>query len=127
MGERSLHQACVEERRLAELVRSAPDRAEDRLSELRAECQRLEQENQRLELDLNVGRVELTSVRDVVARETRRVGPPPPRAGGDPVRAPFTAGTVASNSAIARSGSTSGKHFSRHGSTPALRGSKEIC
>merc|ERR1712083_557228 len=93
--ERSLHQAGVEERRLVELVRAAPDRAEERLSELRSECQRLEQENQRLELDLNVGRVELTSVRDVVARETRRVGPPPPRAGGDPARAPFTTGTVA--------------------------------
>merc|ERR1712194_791766 len=98
----------VEERRLVELVRAAPDRAEDRLAELRSECQRVEQENQRLELDLNVGRVELTSVRDVVARETRRVGPPP-RA-GDPTRAPFTTGTVAQTN----SSTGGGKHFARH-------------
>merc|ERR1712190_554467 len=104
-----LRQAGVEERRLVELVRAAPDRAEERLSELRQECPRLEQENQRLELDLNVGRVELTSVRDVVtrhARETRRVGPPP-RA-GEAGRAPFTTGLAAS---------TTSKNFVRHGST----------
>merc|ERR1719221_370169 len=119
--ERSLRQAGVEERRLVELVRAAPDRVEERLSELRAECQRVEQENQRLELDLNVGRVELTSVRDVVARESRRVGPPP-RA-GDPTRAPFTTGTVGQSSSSAGSC----KQFARQGSSPALRMNREMC
>merc|ERR1711920_1169522 len=119
--ERSLHQACVEERRLVDLVRAAPDRAEERLSELRSECQRLEQENHRLELDLNVGRVELTSVRDVVTRETRRVGPSPRV--GDCIRSPLAARSItqANNSGNFAFPS---KQFTRHASTPALRATK---
>lgn len=65
--ERSYHQAGLEERRVADLARSQPGTSEQKLASLKAACERLELENERLKQDLEAGQADLSSVRDVVA------------------------------------------------------------
>eukprot|EP00427_Karlodinium_veneficum_P051723 CAMPEP_0169349318 /NCGR_PEP_ID=MMETSP1017-20121227/23649_1 /TAXON_ID=342587 /ORGANISM="Karlodinium micrum, Strain CCMP2283" /LENGTH=329 /DNA_ID=CAMNT_0009445439 /DNA_START=120 /DNA_END=1109 /DNA_ORIENTATION=- len=75
--ERSTQQAALEEHRLADVVRSEPVRTDQVLQRLLAECHRLEKENRRVESETAAIREELSSVRGVVARDSRRHGPQP--------------------------------------------------
>eukprot|EP00927_Polykrikos_kofoidii_P013878 TRINITY_DN16046_c0_g1_i1.p1 TRINITY_DN16046_c0_g1~~TRINITY_DN16046_c0_g1_i1.p1 ORF type:complete len:267 (+),score=44.98 TRINITY_DN16046_c0_g1_i1:116-916(+) len=86
--ERSLYQAGVEERRLAEEVRSAPQRAEASLAHLRAECSRFEKENQEMENDIGGARAELGCMREDVERMNRHCA----RSGSPALRAARAAG-----------------------------------
>lgn len=124
--ERSVQQARVEERRLANLLQAAPGRAEEHLSRLRAGCRELERENQRLELGLCEGRERLAQLREAVAREGAARGRPPPRT-GEPARAPFVVQTAPlSASAAAAFGKCPGAgHLARHGSLPSLHGGRD--
>jgi len=92
--ERSMQQACTEERRLTDVVRAEPERTEEKLSRLRQECTRLEKENSRLESEMAEMRAELSSVREVVSKETRRGGAPQMSLAEQIARAPFRVNTA---------------------------------
>jgi len=72
--ERSLRQAGIEERRSAELVRAAPGQAEASLLKARTEYQRLDKENQQMQVEIGNIRAELSTVRDVVECKRGGVG-----------------------------------------------------
>merc|ERR1711920_834020 len=61
--ERSLHQAGVEECRVAEAARAQPLHADEVLIRLRKECGTLEFENENLAVELQNGRTELACMR----------------------------------------------------------------
>jgi len=69
---RSLQQAGLEEKRMAELIRTQPLRADERLRGWRANCKRLVEDNHRIEMEITQEQAELSIIRDGVARHTRR-------------------------------------------------------
>lgn len=75
--ERSAQQSALEEQRLADQARSQPVRTDERIQRLVAECHRLEKENRHLGLESAAIKEELSSVRGVVAQDSRRHGPQP--------------------------------------------------
>lgn len=106
--EKSCHQANAEERRIADLAQSQPAICQ-KLAALKAACERLESENEKLEQELQAGQADLNSVRDV------------PHAGtGRAVQRPSPS-VVGQSRALTPPGRSPAKRLEQNSSTPVLR------
>eukprot|EP00931_Biecheleriopsis_adriatica_P055915 TRINITY_DN33146_c0_g1_i1.p1 TRINITY_DN33146_c0_g1~~TRINITY_DN33146_c0_g1_i1.p1 ORF type:complete len:536 (-),score=99.02 TRINITY_DN33146_c0_g1_i1:138-1745(-) len=121
--ERSFHQASLEERRMSEIVRSQPAQSEEKLTRLKANCERLQLENERLEHDLETGRSELSSVRQVVTNSgsASRAGPPPRATVLGASHSAAHIGLGAPDASQMSFMESKSRHLSRESSEPLLR------
>lgn len=118
--EKSCHQANAEERRIADLAQSQPVRLPrgesiytsaicQKLAALKAACEKLESENEKLEQELQAGQADLNSVRDV------------PQAGPSRSVQRSSPSVVGQNRALTPPGRGPAKRLEQNSSTPVLR------